>query len=49
MTDRQLEQKFRTQALTVISHDRTEQLVALCWQLAELDSFEDMVRAIRPR
>jgi 2-methylcitrate dehydratase PrpD len=47
MTDRQIEEKFRAQALTVMSSDRTAQLSALCWQLPELGSFEDIATAVR--
>lgn len=46
MTDQQIEEKFRIQALTVMSPDRTAQLLALCWQLPELGPFKDIVTAV---
>jgi 2-methylcitrate dehydratase PrpD len=46
MTDQQLEQKYRSQALTVMPAGRVEKLGTLCWQLAELSSVEEIVRTL---
>ena len=46
MTDQQLEHKYRSQALTVMPGGRVEKLGTLCWQLAELPSVEEIVRAL---
>jgi 2-methylcitrate dehydratase PrpD len=46
MTDQQLEQKFRSQALQIMSPVRADQVAALCWQLPELGSFKNIVIAV---
>jgi 2-methylcitrate dehydratase PrpD len=46
MTDAQLEQKFRSQALTVMPGDRVEKLAALCCRLAEHSSVEEIVHTL---
>jgi 2-methylcitrate dehydratase PrpD len=48
MTDRQLEQKFRDQAVLALPAEQTETLIALCWRIDELDDVGELIRAAVP-
>src|SRR5580704_11391066 len=48
MTDRQLEQKFRDQAVLALPAEQVEALIALCWRIDELDDVAELIRAAVP-
>jgi 2-methylcitrate dehydratase PrpD len=48
MTDRQLEEKFRDQAVRALPEAQIEPLIALCWHIDELDNAGDLVKAAVP-
>ncbi len=48
MTDRQLEQKFRDQAVLALPAEQVEALIALCWRIDELDDVGELITAAVP-
>jgi 2-methylcitrate dehydratase PrpD len=48
MTDRQLDQKFRDQAVVALPSSQIEDLIALCWRLSQLPNVAELVRAALP-
>jgi 2-methylcitrate dehydratase PrpD len=48
MTDRQLEQKFRDQAVLALPAEQVEALIALCWRIDQLDDVGELIRAAVP-
>ena len=48
MTNADLEAKFRGQAEGVLSSDRAERLIELCWEVSSLDDADDIARAAVP-
>jgi 2-methylcitrate dehydratase PrpD len=48
MTDRQLDQKFRDQAVLALPADQVEALIALCWRIDELDDVGELIKAAVP-
>ena len=48
MTNRQLEDKFRDQAVLAIPGTQAEKLIALCWGIEELDDVGEVVNAAVP-
>jgi 2-methylcitrate dehydratase PrpD len=46
MTDQQIEQKYRNQALTLLSPEQADKVVAMCWQLPILASLRDIAIAV---
>jgi 2-methylcitrate dehydratase PrpD len=48
MTDRQLEQKFRDQAVLALPAEQVEALIALCWRIDDLDDVGELIRAAVP-
>jgi 2-methylcitrate dehydratase PrpD len=48
LTDAQLEEKFRDQAVLVLPAADVEALIGLCWRLDELDDVGDLVMAAVP-
>jgi 2-methylcitrate dehydratase PrpD len=49
MTDRQLEDKFRDQAVLALPAGRVEQLIEMCWRIDELDEVKDLIRLAVPQ
>jgi 2-methylcitrate dehydratase PrpD len=49
LTDRQLEEKFRDQAVTRLPVAQVDDLISQCWRLDELSSAGDLVKATVPR
>jgi 2-methylcitrate dehydratase PrpD len=48
LTDKQLEEKFRDQAVLVLSPREVESAIQLCWRIDELDDVGELVRATVP-
>jgi len=48
MTDRELEEKFRDQAVLAIPADTVDRALALCWKLGELDDMRRLIDAAVP-
>jgi 2-methylcitrate dehydratase PrpD len=48
MTDRQLDEKFRQQAVLALPGPQVEDLIATCWRLSELPDVGALVRAALP-
>jgi 2-methylcitrate dehydratase PrpD len=48
MTDRELEEKFRDQAVLAIPADKVDRAVALCWKLGDLDDVRRLIDATVP-
>ncbi len=48
MTDRQLEDKFREQAVLALPAAQVETLIELCWRIDELDDVNELVRVAVP-
>jgi 2-methylcitrate dehydratase PrpD len=48
MTDRQLDQKFRDQAVLALPEEQVEALIALCWRIDELDDVGELIKAAVP-
>jgi len=48
LTDRQLEEKFRDQAVLAIPAAKVEEAIALCWHVSELPDVGELVRAALP-
>jgi 2-methylcitrate dehydratase PrpD len=48
LTDKQLEEKFRDQAVLVLAADEVETIIQQCWKIDQLDDVGDMVRATVP-
>jgi 2-methylcitrate dehydratase PrpD len=48
LTDEQLSAKFREQATLVLSGERADALLELCWRIDELDDVREIVIAARP-
>ena len=48
LTDRQLEEKFRDQAVLVLPAQDVESLIQLCWRIDHLDEVGDLVTAALP-
>jgi len=48
LTDRQLEDKFRDQAVLVLPAETVETAIALCWQLDQLSDVGELVVALVP-
>ena len=45
LTDRQLEEKFRDQAVMTLSSSQVEKLIDLCWRLDALNDLNQLVKA----
>jgi len=48
LSDRQLDDKFRDQAVLALPASQVEALIRLCWQIDELDNVGDVVSASVP-
>jgi 2-methylcitrate dehydratase PrpD len=48
LSDEQLEEKFRDQAVLTLPPDRVERLIELCWHIDELEDVGDLVRLAVP-
>ena len=48
LTDKQLEEKFRDQAVLVLPAQEVESLIDLCWRIDQLDDVGDLVTAALP-
>ena len=48
MTDKQLETKFRDQAVAALPAAQVEKAIELCWKIDELDDVAELVRAAVP-
>lgn len=48
MTNQQLEDKFRDQALLAISADKVDRVIDLCWRIEELPDVGELVRSAVP-
>ena len=48
LTDRQLEDKFRDQAVLILPAAQVEKVIELCWRVDELDSVEELIKATLP-
>jgi 2-methylcitrate dehydratase PrpD len=48
LSDRQLDEKFRDQALLVLPADAVETAIRLCWDIDRLDDVGELVRATLP-
>jgi len=48
MTDKQLEDKFRDQALAAVPPAQVERAIELCWKLDELEDVAELIRAAVP-
>jgi 2-methylcitrate dehydratase PrpD len=48
MTDRQLEDKFRDQAVLALPPDQVERLIELCWRIDELADVGELIRTAVP-
>lgn len=48
MTDRQLDEKFREQAVLALPAGQVEALLALCWRIDELEDVDELIRAAVP-
>ena len=48
LSNAQLEDKFRNQAILAVPEQRAEQLIADCWRIAELDDAGDIARMTIP-
>jgi len=48
MTDKQLEDKFRDQAVAALPAEQVEKAIALCWKLDELDDAAELIRTAVP-
>ena len=48
MTDKQLEDKFRDQAVAALPAGQVEKAIALCWKIDELDDVAELIRAAVP-
>jgi len=48
LTDKQLEEKFRDQAILVLPAREVESVIQLCWKLDQLDDVGDLVTATVP-
>jgi 2-methylcitrate dehydratase PrpD len=49
MTDRQLDDKFRRQAVRALPTDRVERAIELCWQIDTLDDVNELIRFSVPQ
>jgi 2-methylcitrate dehydratase PrpD len=49
LTDRQLEDKFRDQAVLVLPRTRVDDLIELCWRLDDLNDVGELVAATIPK
>jgi 2-methylcitrate dehydratase PrpD len=49
LTDRQLDDKFRDQAVLALPSKQVEALIPLCWRIDELEDVNELVRAAVPR
>ncbi len=49
MTDKQLEAKFRDQAVAAIPAAQVEKAIALCWKIDDLDDVAELVRTAVPQ
>jgi 2-methylcitrate dehydratase PrpD len=45
MTDRQLEEKFRDQAVLALPATQVEKLIGLCWRIDELGEMNELIKA----
>jgi len=48
LTDRQLDDKFRDQAVLVLPAENVESLIRMCWRIDQLDAVGDLVTAALP-
>ena len=48
LSDRQLEEKFRDQAVLNLPAAQVENIIQLCWRIDELDDVGELVRATLP-
>jgi hypothetical protein len=48
MGDKQLEVKFRDQAVAALPAEQVEKAIALCWKIDELEDVVELVRAAVP-
>ena len=48
MTDAQLEEKFRQQAVLALPAGQVEKAIAMCWKIGELEDAGALVRASVP-
>jgi 2-methylcitrate dehydratase PrpD len=48
MTDRQLDEKFRNQAVRALPSEQVEKLIGVCWRIDELDDVGELVRQSVP-
>jgi 2-methylcitrate dehydratase PrpD len=48
LSDRQLEEKFRDQAVLILPAPQVEKLIELCWRIDELSNVDELIRATVP-
>jgi 2-methylcitrate dehydratase PrpD len=48
LSDRQLEEKFRDQAVLLLPPSNVEKLIELCWRIDELSNVDEVIRATIP-
>jgi len=48
LSDRQLEEKFRDQALAILPPDQVDRVIELCWRLDTLDDLGELLKATIP-
>jgi 2-methylcitrate dehydratase PrpD len=48
LTDRQLEEKFRDQAVPLLTASRVDHLIDLCWRIDELSNVDEIIKATIP-
>jgi 2-methylcitrate dehydratase PrpD len=48
LSDKQLEEKFRDQALPTLTAARVDELIGLCWRLDQLDDMNPLIQATIP-
>jgi 2-methylcitrate dehydratase PrpD len=48
LTDQQLEDKFRDQALLILPAAQVEKVIGLCWRIDKLDRVDELIRATLP-
>jgi 2-methylcitrate dehydratase PrpD len=48
LTDQQLEEKFKNQAILALPEERLEPLIKLCWEIEDLEAIETLTKSTLP-